>query len=138
MSQMKKNLEYAGFIAIIALATAYVFWGGDLIPETIVSSGPGFIVGFADDAVVILGAIIAGTRWKNKMSGKKTPSGTKGGKGLIDKILLITTIGLILTYIFWVPDLLPDGTPVVGYLDDALAALSLAKLGRKVRDKIGK
>lgn len=118
---IKKLLYYAGFAIIIAAALGYVFWGADLIPDTLAGLPPSVFLGWIDDAIALIAMVLVLRRWKLAMF----PT-SKKGKSIItfkSAIIYIPTIALILWYIFWGVDLIPDKAPFIGWIDDVLALI---------------
>ena len=131
---VNKPIYYFGFIAIVALGLTYVFWGADLIPEGYFPP-PLTILGYIDDAVVIIGTIFALAKWRQIFLGKKGQPGM-GWKGAL---IYLPVVAALLIYVFWVVDLIPDTVPYIGYADDAAAILAgmfiLGKIRRSLKDR---
>lgn len=129
---------------IMSAALGYLTWSFDLIPDSVA------VFGFLDDVAIFALAFIG--IWKitnilsKRFSGKKS-NRTYGqrlfaalisGKGMI----VIVLTGLTMSYFVGTFDLIPDTTPVIGYLDDigimlgALASfLTLTKIFSKNKKK---
>lgn len=118
---IKKLLYFGGFALIIAASLGYVFWGADLIPDTLAGIPPTTLLGWVDDAVALIAMVLALRRWKLFMF----PAGKKGKPivTLKSSLIFIPIIVLVLGYIFWGVDLIPDASPLIGWVDDVVAVL---------------
>jgi uncharacterized membrane protein YkvA (DUF1232 family) len=116
---MNKAIYNTILVAVVALGLTYVFLGSDIIPDSVSVALPGMILGWVDDAVVILGLVFFLAKIKQRMIGGKGSPGI----GPWGWVLTIGVVTAVLLYIFLPVDILPDGWPWVGFMDDAAAAI---------------
>lgn len=135
MAANKNAILWAGYIAIIALGLTYVFWGADLIPDSLSSALPGTFIGYMDDAIALILMFLGLAKWRQIITGTKNKAGL-GWKGFL---IFTPILALILVYVFWVADIIPDTIPFVGYADDVIAILLgvfvAAKVWKKLKGK---
>lgn len=111
--QVKKGLLTALGVIVAIASVTYVFWGFDIIPDGTGSLVFGGITGFIDDAIVIMGGVLTLRRLKLiALPGKQQ-------KISVPYLMALIVIwAWILWYFFWGFDIIPDGTPWIGFLDD--------------------
>ena len=126
---INKNIYYAGLGILGALVLTYIFWGADIIPDSVATIGPGLLAAWVDDAAVIIGGIFVSAKWRQLALGTKKAPGLNWKAIAI--FLPIILFGLI--YVFWGVDLIPDSIPYVGFADDAATVLAAILFAGKLR-----
>jgi len=124
----KTGLRMVIAMVVGIAALLYIFWGNDLIPERLAIVGPQAIMGFLDDAIILIGALIVFRRLKVVAfpPGKsKTNWFFAGG--------FVLLLGGVLFYVFWGADLLPDGLPWIGFFDDIAVVIGSMGIMHKYR-----
>lgn len=118
----------------IAAAMIYAFIPNDLIPDAAGAVfGVGALVGYLDDAIVILGAVYA----FHKYGGFAFPKDAKGKRHISWKLFIPATLitAFTLWYVFSGVDIIADLIPGIGYVDDAIVILSGIVLVAKLRQR---
>jgi uncharacterized membrane protein YkvA (DUF1232 family) len=117
-------------IILIAASLSYIFWSNDVIPDKLTALNPAALLGFVDDAVIIIGLVFTLKRWRSNVKTRGKPADLK----LL--ILYTPVVAFVLWYIFLGVDLIPDKSPVIGYIDDVLAVFAGVKLIGYIRQFI--
>jgi uncharacterized membrane protein YkvA (DUF1232 family) len=128
-----KSIYNIAFIVIVAVALSYIFLGTDLIPDSIGLLLPGKILGFVDDAVVVLGLVFFLAKIKQKTVGGK---GLGKGLGIWGWLITIAVVSAVLFYIFMPVDLIPDAIPWAGFMDDAASAIVGLAVVQRIRRQL--
>lgn len=125
MTQKNHTLANILTLIILGFGLSWVFFGIDILPDV-----PGSIVGWLDDiAAMILFFVVAG-KVRQYILGTKTQKGA----GWIGLILYSPVIMIVLTYVFWALDFIPDTIPVWGFVDDsAVIIFGIAVIARLYR-----
>lgn len=120
MARFSKGVYTIGTIFIVAAGLAYIFWGGDIIPESFLTKiGPAAILSYIDDAIVLLGMVFALRRWKTIWMPEKSSGSRKINYGIA--AIWISVLSVVIWYVTLGVDLIPDKVPWIGLMDDAAA-----------------
>lgn len=128
----RENLYYAGLVGLVALGLTYVFWGADVIPDSVATLGPGALAAWFDDAVVVITGWFALAKWRQITLGTKQKTGL-GWKGAV---VFVPIVAAGILYVFWGVDLIPDSAPYVGWFDDAAAIMIMFYTLGRVRKRL--
>lgn len=116
MVDFNTGTRWIVIIALTAAALGYVFLGADIIPDSLSALPPTTVLGWVDDSIAILTAILIGRRWWRYTKGQGDE-----GVNVTAMIIFVAVASASLFYVFWGVDLIPDATPWVGFADDAIA-----------------
>lgn len=128
-----KGIYNIAFIVVVAFALSYIFLSPDLIPDSIGLLLPGKILGFIDDAVVVLGLVFFLAKVKQRTIGGK---GVGKGIGFWGYAIIVPVVAAVLFYIFAPVDLIPDAIPWAGFMDDAASAIVGLAVVQRIRRNI--
>jgi len=119
---------YKVFIIFLVIAgTGYVLWGADVIPETLAANN---LFSFVDDVIVIIALFLIARKWKVYLFGtNKAPRKA----GWFAWTLILTVLSGAVWYIMLGVDIIPDGVPFTGFLDDAALVLGAIALLARIR-----
>jgi len=109
------------FVLFFIAGISYVILGNDLIPDNLSALPINMLTGFIDDAVVIITLIFTFRKIRNALDkSKKTQKGKKNWQGTVWMLLLL---GIVLFYVFWGVDIIPDNIAGIGHLDDIIVTI---------------
>jgi uncharacterized membrane protein YkvA (DUF1232 family) len=134
---MSKIIDFRQALVIFAsvclgvFALFYIMLPGDIIPDKAgLFTGPQSIIGWLDDAIVVIGAIFFLKHMRvlafPKIKGKKKTNWSYLG-------FLVMLIAGAIWYLFWGADAIPDAIPYVGFFDDLMVFIGALKVGHKAK-----